>query len=139
MPELQQGVEIFVNWQTCLLCLTIYLLTQFLRSIVENAPPAKAFANGWFWKTVALPATPIGMGIVLSLVCKKFPFPMPVSNSLSVKIMYGMVCGMTCGWVYARIRDWFGSGGQVIGKSVTPALNRPTSEPGSIPPPTPNS
>lgn len=142
MPELQQGFEIFFNWQTMIFCLCTYLVTQFVRSIVENAPNAKAFASGWLWKTVLLPSGPVATGIGLALLCKKFPFPMPVADVLSVKVMYGAACGMGCGWLYARVRDWFGvaadSGSPVAQKIATTVLNRPPSirppSPPSVPP-----
>lgn len=108
IPQLQQGFEVFANWQTALFCLAIYLATQFIRSIVENAPATKSLAAGWVWTTVLLPFGPVGTGILLSLLCKKFPWPTPVADVMSAKLMYGTACGMASGWVYARVRDWFG-------------------------------
>lgn len=108
MPELQQGFEVFANWQTALFCLSIYLLTQLMRAIVENAPTTKALAAGWVWQKVLLPFGPVGAGVILAVVCKKFPWPMPVADIMSAKLMYGAVCGILSGWVYARVREWAG-------------------------------
>jgi len=120
LTELDKGVEIFANWQTVLFCTAIYLITQLIRTLVENLPRSKKFSEGWVWKTVLLPFGPIGTGVGLIFICKQFPWPLPVANILSAKIMYGAACGVGCGWMFARIREWFG----VAADSNNPLMQR---------------
>jgi hypothetical protein len=132
-PELRDGIEVFANWQTILFCMSVYLLTQFFRSIVEHMPATKSFSQGWIWQTVLLPFGPVGAGMLLAVVCKKFPWPMPVSNILSAKLMYGAACGVGCGWVFARVKEWFGvaaeSNNPLVQKVVSKVINSTPSVP----------
>lgn len=138
MPQLQQGFEIFANWQTVVFCLGVYLLTYTFRTIIENAPATKPFSQGWLWQTILLPIGPIGTGVALAFLSKKFPWPVPVADSISAKLMYGAICGMMSGWMFARIRDWFGiaadKGNVTAQKVASNFLGRPVS---SRPPPMP--
>lgn len=106
MPSLQQGFEIFCNWQTILFTLSIYLLTQFVRTIIENWSVTKThLAGSWIWGKLCLPFGPVGTGMILAAIAKKFPWP-PALESHSSKMMYAAVCGLFCCWVYDRVRDW---------------------------------
>jgi hypothetical protein len=108
MPTLNQGLEIFANWQTLLLGLAIYVMSFGLRRVVETGWSG-AKKNKW-WNEVVLPLTPVALGILLALVAKKFPWPMPVSGSFSARAMYGVACGVFCGWLYSRVRSFMKAG-----------------------------
>lgn len=133
MPQLQQGFEIFANWQTVVFCVSIFLATQFVRTLVENASVSKAWAaSHWTWRKLLLPFGPIGTGMLLALVAKKFPWPMPLGEAVSSKLMYGAVCGVACAWVYARVREWFGVAADGGNQFAAKVLKRTPSTP---PPP----
>ena len=108
MPTLDKGFEVFINWQTALFCLGIYFATYIIRTLVEGIPATKVKVKGTlsyhFWNEVFLPLGPFGTGILIALLAKKFPWPMPIANVFSAKVMYGVVCGGGSGWFYGRFR-----------------------------------
>jgi hypothetical protein len=130
-PDLTQGFAIFANWQTVVLCLGIYLITYFLRTIIENTPGTKTFSQGWVWQTILLPLGPIATGVLIALFSKKFPWPMPIADAGLAREFYGGICGLGSGWMYARIRDWFGiaadAGNPMAQKVAAKFLSRPVS------------
>lgn len=135
MPQLQVGFEIFANWQTVVFCLGVYLLTYFIRTCVEapakHNPKMASLVASWVWQELWLPLGPIGTGLVLALLSKKFPWPMPLAESMSAKAMYGAICGLACGWMYARVRAWFGVAADGGNEFAAKVLKRPA----SVPPP----
>lgn len=111
MPQLDKGFEIFVNWQTAVMCLGIFFITKIVRTFVEVAvPQVKAPSSKLYhlWNELFLPLGPFGTGILIALLAKKFPWPMPVAGAVSAKILYGMICGGMSGWFYGRVRAWAG-------------------------------
>lgn len=130
-PDLTQGFAIFANWQTVVFCLGVYLITYFIRTIVENSPATKTFAQGWLWMTILLPLGPILTGVLIAFFSKKFPWPMPIADAGLAREFYGGICGMGSGWMYARVRDWFGvaadAGHPVAAKVAAKFLSRPVS------------
>jgi hypothetical protein len=105
MPTLDQGFEVFANWQTVVFCLGIYILTYVCRTVVQH------FWKGWkankLYTELVLHLFPILVGGGVGWVAKKFPWPMPIADSASARIMYGAILGMFCGLVYNRVRAWF--------------------------------
>jgi cytochrome c biogenesis protein CcdA len=96
------GMEIFLNWQTLLFSLGIFVLTYFLRLTVQ-----------FFWRTwrasrlyndFVLHVLPIVLGGAVALFAKKFPWPDALVPSASARLFYGIFLGMTCGLVYGRVR-----------------------------------
>jgi len=113
MAELDKGFEIFLNWQTALFCLGIYFITYVVRLFVEALVPGakvKGTTSHRLWTELFLPLGPYGTGMIIALFAKKFPWPMPVTDVLSVKIMYGLVCGGASGWIYGRFRGFMKTG-----------------------------
>jgi hypothetical protein len=129
MPQLQQGFDVFANWQTVLFCLSIYIATFAVRSFVETL--AVEYAKKKTWTDLILPMMPIFFGIVFALGARKFPWPVPVSNAHSAKIMYGAVCGLFNGWMYSRVRAWFNIAADNGNEFAAKVLKRPP----TIPPP----
>lgn len=105
--SLDQGFELFANWQTLVVGLTIYVMTAAIRRVVETAWKGST-TNKW-WYEVLLPLGPIANGIILALVMPKFPWPDQVAVSTSARVTYAIVCGLFCGWLYARVRGFFRS------------------------------
>lgn len=123
MPQLQHGFEIFVNWQTAVFCLGIYFTTYIVRTIIEAVvPKVKVSGSKTYnlWTELFLPLGPFGTGALIALFAKKFPWPMPVTDSMSVKIFYGLICGGMSGWFYSRVRAWAG----VAADSDSPQLQK---------------
>lgn len=140
MPAFDEAFAVFVNWQTMMFCLGIYIVTYFIRVAVEYA--WKGAKNAPVWNELLLPLGPIGTGVLIALISRKFPWPMPIANTLLGKFFYGMICGVASGWVYARFRTWLklaaeknevGIASKILGKKPVPASERPT-EPPSAPP-----
>jgi hypothetical protein len=104
---MDKGFEIFLNWQTAVLCLGIYLFTHTIRRIVEVSWPG--VKTNRYYREVFLPAGPIGNGLLLAFVAKKFPWPEPLAYSLSARLMYGAICGLASGWFYTRFRSFLKS------------------------------
>lgn len=101
-PTMDNAFAIFTTWQTVALGLTAYVLTAVLRRVLETGNP-HLLANRW-WRNVLLPLAPVGHAILLAVFLKDFPWPEAVATSVSTRIMYALVCGIVCGWVYSRVR-----------------------------------
>lgn len=105
MPTLDTGFEVFANWQTVVFCLGIYILTYVVRAIVQHF--WKSWKSNKLYTELILHIFPIIVGGGIALAGKKFPWPMPIAESASARIMYGAILGMFCGLVYNRVRAWF--------------------------------
>lgn len=127
MASLDSGLEIFTNWQTVALGLTIYVMTAAVRRIIETGRPG--ITHSKWWREVFLPLGPVGNGIILALVARAFPWPEPVAGNLSARVMYALVCGLGCGWLYGRFRGFFkqGSAPAAAPSDIVP-LDSPTPE-----------
>ncbi len=115
--------NVFLNANTALLCLGVYLITFAVRQVIEVTWKA-ALANKYYTE-LFLQLGPVGNGAILGVFAKKFPWPALVSDSLSARMMYGAVCGMACGWVYARFRSWFKTATEIPTAIDNPADPRP--------------
>ena len=121
--SLDQGFELFANWQTIVVGLTIYVVTAAIRRVVETAWKG-ATSNKW-WYEVLLPLGPIGNGVILALVMPKFPWPDQVAVSTSARVTYAIVCGLFCGWFYARVRGFLRPADGKPDDGSNPALSLP--------------
>jgi len=119
------GFEIFLNWQTGVLCLGIYLMTYTIRKVVEVSWLG-AMGNR-FYREIFLPLGPIANGVLISFISKKFPWPEQVSHSTSARVMYAAIAGLASGWFYQRFRSFLKSKG--FSTSIAPP-----SGPGAVPP-----
>jgi hypothetical protein len=111
----------FVNWQTGLLCLGVFVFTYAIRRIVETvwlAAPTNRYYAGIF-----LPLGAIGTGMVLGLLSKKFPWPTPLLTSVLARVMYGGICGLASGWVYVHFRKFIKELGGKDKDSTPPAAS----------------
>ena len=133
--SLDNGIELFANWQTMTVGLTIYVMTAAGRRVFETGFP-NATKSKW-WYEVALPFGPIANGVLLAVIMKKFPWPPQVAESLSARVTYAIVCGLFCGWTYARVRGLIrpANSGPDNGQSnPIPSLS-PAAKPDQEPPP----
>ena len=124
---LNDGLVIFANWQTLLLGITIYVTTAIVRRVIETAW-AGAKHNKWYHE-VLLPVGPIANGVLLALLLKSFPWPAPIADSRSGRVMYALVCGLFCGWLYARVRGFFRQGqASGLDNGLNPSVSLPSIE-----------
>lgn len=89
------------------------------------------------WTELFLPLGPYGTGMIIALFAKKFPWPMPVTDALSVKIMYGLVCGGASGWIYGRFRAFMNVKKASGNSDAPPPPDAPAAEPPAADPPAP--
>ncbi len=109
MPQLDVGFQVFLNWQTAIFMCGIYLVTYFVRNIVEKMIWPNALSNRYY-NDLALHLAPLIFGALIALLAKKFPWPMPIADVTSAKLMYGGICGAFCGLFYGRLRAFLGGG-----------------------------
>lgn len=102
--ELDKIFETFVNPQTIIVCLAIYLATYVIRKIVEGA--WKNATDNRLWREVWLPIGPIVNGALIGLFAKTFVWPEFIGTSAAGRIMYGAICGVFSALIYGRIRSW---------------------------------
>lgn len=103
-PTMDNAFAVFTTLQTVALGLTAYVLTAILRRVLETGNP-HLLANRW-WRNVLLPLAPVANAILLAVFLRDFPWPEAVATSVSTRIMYALVCGIVCGWVYSRVRKF---------------------------------
>ncbi len=136
--DLDTVFQAFVNVQTIIICLAIYLLTYVIRKVVEGA--WKGAKDNRIWREVWLPIGPIVNGGLVGIMAKTFVWPTVVGTSLSGRIMYGAICGVFSALLYSRVRSFIqstpaqskGQGGLL--KPVNPS-DPPPADDTSDPPP----
>lgn len=131
--ELDKIAETFVNPQTILICLAIYLMTFVIRKIVEGA--WKGASENRLWREVWLPIGPIVNGALIGLFAKTFVWPEFIGTSAAGRIMYGAICGVFSALIYGRIRSWVQSAPMKVGQTKAEPDKAP--EPLPLPTPTP--
>lgn len=97
--------EVFVNPQTVVFVLCIYIMTYAIRRVVKVA--WKGSEASHLYTEVLLPLAPIGNGMILAWLVKQASFfPATFGDSMTSKMMYGAVAGLFSGWAYSRIRSF---------------------------------
>lgn len=91
-----------INWESFLLCMGCYLLTFFIRTIVENLWNVK---NNKYWNEIFLPLAPIVMGGIMGMGAHLLLIELPLASSLLARILLGATCGAFSGALYARIKS----------------------------------
>jgi len=102
MEAFDQVFEVLVNWQTMLLCLGVYMITYFLRTLIQGF--WKRALKNRLYKEIFLPLSPIVTGVTLAAFSDSYPWPMALAETNSGMLIYGGVCGLLSGWVYQRLR-----------------------------------
>lgn len=114
--DLSAFLTVFLSWQVVLACLIIYVITYVFRKFMEGYFPS--LKENVKWKEIYLGILPVFFGILFGLV--SFPYPWPAELfSMFNRTMISMVCGMFCGWVYARVKGLIKASGvkiPVVGK-----------------------
>ena len=102
-PSTIFGYEVLANWQTLLLCMGIFVLAYIVRLVIQGI--WKDWQKGRIYNNLVLHILPIVIGFCLAFA-KRFPWPTQIAGSFWARTLYCMVCGMVCGWVYARVRSF---------------------------------
>jgi hypothetical protein len=105
--DLDTVMNAFVNVQTIIICLSIYLMTYVIRKVVEGV--WKGAKTNRIWREVWLPIGPIVNGGLVGVMAKTFVWPTVVDTSLSGRIMYGAICGVFSALLYSRVRSFIQS------------------------------
>lgn len=105
--DLDTVFNAFINVQTVIICLSVYLMTYVIRKIVEGA--WKGAKANRIWREVWLPIGPIVNGGLIGVMAKTFVWPTVVDTSLSGRIMYGAICGVFSALFYSRVRSFIQS------------------------------
>lgn len=102
--DLDSVFQAFINMQTVIVCLAVYLMTFVIRKVVEGF--WKGAKANHYWREVWLPIGPIVNGGLIGLMAKTFVWPAVIGTSLSGRIMYGAICGVFSALLYARVRSF---------------------------------
>jgi hypothetical protein len=97
-------VEVLYTWQILIFTLSIFILTHFVRRIIEALVPTirkdtpLSFLQN-VWDKVLLPALPIIVGSLEAAMAKSWPWPPGLSKWTS-RALLGMVLGFFSTWFY---------------------------------------
>lgn len=119
----------FVNPQTILLCVGIWVVTYVMRTVAEAL--WKGASANLLWNELFIPLAPIANGAGLGLLMKTFIWPEFLGTSVWGRILYGAICGVFSALVYGRVRSFISALG---GGTPTPD---PTPAPAPMPAPAP--
>lgn len=75
------------------------LFKRFKPSLLERKTTASIL-----YKELMLPAGPLGVGGILAMVFRTYPFPEIFASSLEARAFYGVFCGLISGWVYRFVK-----------------------------------
>jgi hypothetical protein len=96
------GMDIFLNWQTVLFTLGIFVMTYIIRLAIQFF--WKAWRASHLYNDLILHLMPLALGGGVAAFALKYPWPDVLAVSLSARIFYGLFLGMICGLVYGRVR-----------------------------------
>lgn len=107
---MDKALEIFVSIQTIALAMAVWMIVFAIRRVGETIWPW--IKTNRYWTELFLPLGPIGTGMIVGLLAKKFPWPAAIGAdpSASVRMIYAAICGMMSGFVYARVKAFFKAG-----------------------------
>ncbi len=126
---LDSVIETFLNIQTIIMCVGIYLMTFVIRTVVETY--WKGYAVSKFWNHIFLPLGAICNGAIIAMAAKLLPIPTELSGSLAGRAMYGAILGLFSGFMYNRIKAYMtnNAAGGGVNMPGDDRLNKITPEP----------
>lgn len=96
------GMEVFLNWQTVVFSLGVFVMTYIVRLCVQFV--WQTWRSSHMYNDFILHLLPITLGGLVAGVATKFPWPEVLAASGSARVFYGLFLGLTCGLVYGRVR-----------------------------------
>lgn len=109
--------EAILNPQFIYICLSVYVVTYFVRRLTEGICKILVDSNKVkntalalrIWSEILLPILPVLVGGLMGLMAKTFIWPEITNGTRSGRIIYGAVCGLFSAFIYNRIRAWIRS------------------------------
>lgn len=129
------------SWQFLLFCLGIAAVTFVIRKLVEyfilDNPKMPGSRTSKLWRELLLPIGPVCGGALLGLVAAKYPYPEGI-NSISGRVIFGLVAGLLSGLVYRVISGMLKKTTEEATAVVSNAVNSGSvnAPPSPLPPPT---
>ena len=102
--DLTQILTVGGTFSTVILCLAIFVVTYFIRTVVESF--WMGAKTNKYWTELALHLLPLVSGVILGIVLPVFPWPAILGTSTANHIIYSLVCGLFSGSVYNRVKFW---------------------------------
>lgn len=104
---MDEVLETFVTPATIFVCLAAYVLTYFVRTLVQGLFPQVKKSH--YWAELFLPLGPIVNGALLGFMAKSIMWPDMFNRTTLGRCMYGAICGLFSAFLYARVRSWLAS------------------------------
>jgi uncharacterized membrane protein YeiB len=99
-----KAYEVFLSWQTTVMCVALFGMVFAIRRFVETLW-GTVKTKKW-WTDAILAVLPMALGVAVCLAAKEFPYPAGIKVT-SVRVLYGIFCGLASGWAYARLKTFF--------------------------------
>lgn len=94
----------FFSLPTLVLCLVIWCLVWVARKVTEYA--WKGSKANKLWNELGLPVLPLGVGALIGLLAKQYPFPDVFGASVSGRVFFAVVCGLASAHVYRIVKKF---------------------------------
>jgi Na+-translocating ferredoxin:NAD+ oxidoreductase RnfD subunit len=115
--NLSNFTEELFSSQTIYICLAVYVVTYFIRRIlegtwkilVESGRVKNNHLAYRIWSEILLPIVPILVGGAMGLMAKFIIWPDITNGNVGGRILYGAVCGMFSSFIFSRIRGFLKS------------------------------
>lgn len=115
-----------LSWQFLFFCLGVAAVTFVIRKSVEyfilDNPKLPGNKASKLWRELLLPVGPVVGGALLSLIATKYPYPEGI-NSVSSRVIFGLVAGLLSGLVYrvitGMLKKNIGSATDTLGGDVS--------------------
>lgn len=109
---MEGAFDSLVTAESIVLCIVIALAVLLTRRIVEGIAKVvrKALPDKWepfwieLWRENVLPYLPVGMGAFLGWQIDSYPYPGEFGESLSGRVLLGIVAGLASGLVYRHVK-----------------------------------
>lgn len=99
---MDDAIKGFFNVYVALFCLTIYVFTFAIRTVVDRALRGRPVLAD-LWSEVGVTILPIVIGAVCALVMKTYPYPALIVEK-GIRLFFGVTMGFFSSWVYKFVR-----------------------------------
>lgn len=99
---MDNALQLFVNLQFIIACLSISAFTFICKSIIEfflDQPAVPASKSSKFWTKLFLPILPVVVGGLCGYFFTSYPYPTGM-DGVGGRISFGLVCGLFSGFAY---------------------------------------